>query len=129
MKDNKLLKETVVKTTLKFGIHVEYIQQREDWKEAKELFIDMVQEPMVCLKDFGFTDGEIQKFLRATEKGLPTCLALVVMKKAIDGCHNMGELKESFLRLWFDQDVLNELVGMASAILDDYFIMKGGTVF
>ena len=72
MKDNKLLKETVVKTTQKFGIHVEYIQQREDWKEAKELFIDMVQEPMVCLKDFGYTDGEIQKFLRATEKELPT---------------------------------------------------------
>lgn len=129
MKDNELLKMTVEKTTRMFGVDIQEIKERKDWKQYKDTFIDMVQRPMVCLKDFGFTDSEIQEFLRATEEELHICLALVVLRKAIDGCHNMAELEGSFSKIWFSEKVLDELADMADTILNSYVIAKGGQVF
>lgn len=129
MQDSQRLFNLVLSTSDRLGIKIESVKQRKDWKNDKDAFITSVIAPMQALKDFGFTESEIQSFILGSNMTLEYVLFLYIVKQAAKESKNYKEFQEEIITKWNAKDLLNNLAKISDIFLDDFFTRKGGVCF
>ena len=129
MKDNQRLYDIVQTSSKRLGIETKDVERRYNWEQERDAFIQRVTEPMIMLKDFGFTDSEVKAFIKGAEESLDSVIFFYLMKKVRKECKNGKEFKEKLESDWESPELLDYLNDISSIVLNDFFIKKGGMCF
>ena len=126
---NQRLYNIVQVSSKKLGIKLEDVKKKQNWKQEKDAFISRVTEPMIMLKDFGFTDSEVKAFTKGAEESLDSVIFFFLLKKMGKESKNSHEFKEKMIAEWYSPELLHYLKDISDIIEDAFFIRKGGIIF
>jgi len=126
---NQRLYNIVQVSSKKLGIKLEDVKKKPNWEDEKADFISRVTEPMIMLKDFGFTDSEVKAFIQGVEDSLDSVIFFFLLKKMGKESKNSHEFKEKMIAEWYSPEVLVYLKDISDIIEDAFFIRKGGMCF
>ena len=126
---NQRLYDIVQTSSKRLGIETKDVEKRYNWKQEKDAFISRVTEPMIMLRDFGFTDSEVKAFTKGVEESLDSVIFFYLVKKMVKESKDLEEFQEKLITEWHSPKLLNYLNDISDIILDDFFIRKGGICF
>lgn len=126
---NQRLYNIVQVSSKKLGIKLEDVKKKPNWEDEKADFISRVTEPMIMLKDFGFTDSEVKAFIQGVEDSLDSVIFFFLLKKMGKESKNSHEFKEKMIAEWYSPEVLVYLKDISDIIEDAFFIRKGVICF
>ena len=126
---NQRLYDIVQTSSKRLGIEIKDVEKRYNWKQERDAFISRVTEPMIMLRDFGFTDSEVKAFTKGAEESLDSVIFFYLVKKMVKESKDLEEFQEKLITEWHSPKLLNYLNDISDIILDDFFIRKGGICF
>ena len=126
---NQRLYDIVQTSSKRLGIEIKDVEKRYNWKQERDAFISRVTEPMIMLRDFGFTDSEVKAFTKGVEESLDSVIFFYLVKKMVKESKDLEEFQEKLITEWHSPKLLNYLNDISDIILDDFFIRKGGICF
>ena len=126
---NQRLYDIVQTSSKRLGIETKDVKKRYNWKQERDAFIGRVTEPMIMLKDFGFTDSEVKAFIKGAEESLDSVIFFYLVKKMVKESKDSEEFQEKIVTEWHSPKLLDYLNDISDIILDDFFIRKGGICF
>ena len=126
---NQRLYDIVQTASKRVGIEIKDVEKRYNWKQERDAFISRVTEPMIMLRDFGFTGSEVKAFTKGAEESLDSVIFFYLVKKMVKESKDLEEFQEKLITEWHSPKLLNYLNDISDIILDDFFIRKGGICF
>ena len=127
--DNQRLYNIVITSSEMLGVKTEDIKKRGEWNAEVKAFIDKVSVTMLSLRDFGFTEAEVESFICGAESIMDKVIFFYLMKKTSKDSTVPEEFKQRVVSEWYSSNIFEYLNDISDIVLDAFFEQKGGSCF